>query len=193
MASDPLSQEWTVEEYLAYEQETDSRYEYIDGEIVAMSGGTDKHSLIIANTNGSLWQPLRNSSCRVYSSDMRIKVSNSKYLYPDLTVVCGQAEFDEDNHTTLTNPTLVIEVTSPSSESYDKGIKAEFYRSVSSVQAYLVIDQHQINAQLYLRQVDSWLLKQFDEIKQTIPLLFLNYNLPLSDVYFDIDLESANE
>ena len=190
MASNPLPQKWTVEEYLAYEEEMDTRYEYIDGEVVAMSGGTDKHSLIIANITGSLWQPLRKSPCRVYSSDMRIKVSQSKYLYPDLSVVCGQAQFDEDNHTTLTNPTLVIEVTSPSSESYDKGIKAEYYRNLPSVKAYLVIDQHQMKAQLFLRQTDSWLLTQYDELKQSIPLPFVDYNLPLRDIYFDIELEN---
>lgn len=189
MATNPIPQKWTVEAYLAHELETGIRHEYVDGEIFAMSGGTDKHSLIIANITGALWQKGRQSSCRVYSSDMRVKISDTKYLYPDLSVVCGESTFDDDRHTQLTNPTLVVEVTSPSSQSYDKGIKAEYYRTLSSLQAYLVIDQHQIQAQLFQRQSQGWLLRQFNLIQQAIPLNFLNYDLPLHDVYFDISFD----
>lgn len=191
MARNPVPEKWTVTDYLEYEVESGIRHEYIDGEIFAMSGGTDKHSLIIANINGSLWQSAKETDCRVYSTDMRVKVSETKYLYSDLSIVFGTAQFDDDNHTMLTNPTVVIEVTSDTSESYDKGIKAEFYRSIESLQAYLVIDQDRIQAQIFTREPDSWRFQQYNDIQQII--LLPDLELPLSDVYFDIRFDdSAN-
>lgn len=189
MASDPIQRKWTVADYLAYELETDTRYEYIDGQIYAMSGGTDKHSIITTNTSSVLWQATQKSSCRVFNNDMRVKINDTKYLYPDVSVVCGQAKFADANQTMLLNPTVAIEVTSASSEAYDKGTKAEYYRNLSSVQAYLVIDQHRVYAQLSTRQEDSWLLRDYDNLDQEIPLTVLNYDLSLHDVYLDIVFE----
>ena len=185
--SDPLPKKWLVDVYLTYEERSDIRHEYIDGEVRTIPDATDTHSLISSNIKGSLWQKTRETSCRIYSSEMRVKVSETKFLYPDLSIVCGNAEFADENRTMITNPTLVIEVTSPLSESYDKGIKADYYQSLPSLQAYLIIDQHQIQAQLYVRQGDDWLLRRFHDLNRSIPLL--NFDLPLSDIYFDIHFD----
>lgn len=157
MARNPVPEKWTVADDLTYEVKSGIRHEYVDGEIFAMSGGTDKHSLSIANINGSLWQSAKETDCRVYSTDMRVKVSETKYLYPDLSIVCGTAEF---------------------------------YRSIESLQAYLVIDQDRIQAQIFTREPDSWRFQQYNDIQQIIPLPDLE--LPLSDVYFDIRFDESD-
>ena len=96
MASDPVKRRWTVEEYLAYEVETGIKHEYIDGEIYAMSGGSGDHALIMMNCGAELNLQLRGSQCRVYSSDLKVKISATKYVYPDLSVVCGDAEYTDE-------------------------------------------------------------------------------------------------
>lgn len=190
MASNPIPHKWTVEAYLAYEQETDMRYEYIDGEIYAMAGGTENHSLITANALTEVGYQLRGSACRAYTSDMRAKISDIKYVYPDFSVVCGEAEFADDNHTMLINPIMSVEVMSPSSANYDKGLKGDFYRSLSSLKAYLLLDQNRIFAQLYTLQDTGWLLQQFDQAEMTIPLKAIHCTLPLTEVYRNIVFES---
>ena len=134
---------------------------------------------------------LRGSSCRAYTSDLKAKISDIKYVYPDFSVVCGEAEFSDDNHTMLTNPILVVEVTSPSSMNYDKGLKADYYRSLSSLKAYLLLDQNQVFAQLYKRHETGWLLQEFDQLDMSIPLTAINCNLPLAEVYRGIVFESS--
>ena len=121
----------TVEEYFAFDETSEIRHEYIDGEIIPMTGGTLNHGMIMANANGALWQRLRGSDCRIISSDMRNRISPTRYVYPDFCVVCGEATTDE-RAVTLWNPTLVGEVTSPSSIDRDRGEKRHYYQSIPS-------------------------------------------------------------
>jgi len=188
MASNPI-RKWTVEDYLAFDEESDIKHEFMDGEIYAMSGGTRKHSVIIANISGALWQATKGTTCRTHSSEMRVKIGED-YFYPDVSAVCETEEFEDEKELALLNPTVVIEVTSKSSQNFDKGIKADLYRSLDSVQAYLVVEQNQCFAQLSTRHDEGWLLRQFDQIHQSIPLAVLNLNLPMSDVYLDVEFES---
>ena len=185
--ADQIKKYWTVEEYLAFEQESDVKYEYIDGEIYAMSGCTDKHSSIAVNCTTELGIQTRGKKCRVFNSDMKVKVSDIKYVYPDFSVVCGPAEFSDDKHTMLKNPTLVAEVMSESSVDYDKGSKADYYRGLPSVQAYLVIDQEKVFAQLYTRQASGWHLREYTTLNDVIPLDNINCSLQMSEIYRDID------
>lgn len=187
MEREPVKRHWTVEEYLAYEEETHMRYEYIDGEIYAMAGGSDKHSIIKANCTVEVGVQLRGKSCRLYDSDMKVKISDIKYVYPDFSVVCGQAKFSDDTHTMLLNPTFVLEVVSPSSEQYDKVVKLEYYRSLPSVQAYLILDQERVFAQLSTRQDNGWLLREFTDLESTVPLEVINPQLNLAEAYRDIE------
>jgi Uma2 family endonuclease len=169
MVTNQVPRYWTVEEYLAYEEETGIKHEYIDGEIYAISGGTNKHSRIAANCIIAVGKRLKNP-CHINTSDMRVKISDIKFVYPDFSVVCGEATFDDENETKLINPTFVAEVISPSSESYDRGMKSEFYRSLPSLQAYLLLDQKRVHAQLYTRHEAGWLLREFIELDAVIPL-----------------------
>ncbi len=189
MASNPIPRKWTVEEYFALEAESDIRHEFVDGDIFAMAGGTENHSLITGNTFLAIGQRVRGSHFRMHTSDMRVKISETKYLFPDFSVICGKAEFTDDKRTTLTNPTLCVEVTSPSSMGYDKNLKGDFYRSIDALQHYLVLDQGQIYARLYTRLEKGWLLQEFTNISDTLPLPALSLNVPLSEIYSDITFE----
>ncbi|MAU08210.1 MAG: hypothetical protein CL607_00190 [Anaerolineaceae bacterium] len=189
MAMEPVKRKWTVQEYLDYEQETGIKHEYIDGEIYAMSGGTDRHSTIAVNCMAHLANELRDSQCRVHSSDMRVKINDLKYVYPDFSVVCGRAEFADEGRTMLRNPTLVAEVMSPSSKGYDSNAKAHDYRSLESVQLYMLIDQDRTHVQLYSRREGEWLFTEYTKLSDVVPLDALGCTLPLSEIYRNVDVE----
>lgn len=189
MVREPVRRYWTLEEYLEYEEEEGIRHEYIDGEIYAMSGGTDKHSAIIANALIEIGQQLRGTDCQIRTSDMRVKINESVYVYPDFSMVCGKLEFADAKHTMLTNPILVAEVISASSANYDKGAKADYYRSLPSLQAYMIIEQSKVAVQLYTRQNNSWSLQEFKKLDISIPLEMIGCHLPLSEIYRNINFE----
>jgi len=190
MASEPIQRKWTVEEYLVYEREMDIKHEYIDGEIYAMSGGTDKHSRIASNCITELSLKLRESNCHVHTSDMRVQVSKTKYVYPDFSVVCGQAQFSDESNTNLLNPILVGEVMSPSSLGYDQGLKSQFYRSLSSLKYYLLVDQGRVHIQLYTLQENGWLLQEFTDLEVTLALDSIGVQLPISEIYRGLEFDS---
>lgn len=185
MAIDSIRQ-MTVEEYFAFDEASDIRYEYIDGEVIELTGGTIYHGIIMANASGELRQLLKGSDCRVISSDMRNRVSPTRYLYPDFSVVCGEPETDE-RAVNLWNPTLVGEVTSPSSIERDRGDKLRFFQSIASLQMYLVIDQHQVYVELYERMDDGWQRREYYDLEATVPLRILNCDLPLAEIYAGIE------
>ena len=186
MAIDSIRQ-MTVEEYLAFDEATEDRYEYIDGEIIPVSGGTLYHGIIMANASGELRQLLKETDCRVISSDMRNRVSPTRYVYPDFCVVCGSAATDE-RAVTLWNPTLVGEVTSPSSMDRDRGDKLVYYQSIASLLIYLVIDQQQPLVELYERHDDSWRTEEYAGLDAVIPLPALDCELPLAEIYRGIKI-----
>ena len=177
----------TVAEYLAFELDSEIKHEYIDGEIYPMTGGTMHHAAIMANANGALWQRLLGTDCIIMSSAMRIRISHTRYVYPDLSVVCGEP-LTEYNSLTLLNPTLVVEVTSPSSIAYDRDLKREYYQSIDTLQHYLVIDQHRVMVDFYSRGADgSWRSQQFADIAASLPLAALGCALPLAEIYHRIE------
>ena len=177
----------TVEEYLAWEEKNFEKHEYIDGEVRCMAGATRKHNQIAMNTGSSLWQQLAGSDCFVLSSDMRAKVGETRYVYPDLSVVCGAAQFARENEMELVNPTLVIEVTSPASMDIDRGEKKVLYFDVPSIQAYLIIDQHRVRAELSTRAEDGWHTETYTQLDEGIPLEALGCELALAQVYRGVD------
>ncbi len=185
MAIDGIRQ-MTVEEYIAFDESTDLRYEYIDGEVIELAGGTLYHGFIMANASGALWQRVKGSDCRVISSDMRNRVSPTRYLYPDFSVVCGEPVTDE-RAVNLWNPTLVGKVTSPSSVGRDRGEKLNYYQSIASLRIYLIIDQDRVNVELYERQDDAWQQREYRDLEATVPLMILNCDLPLAEIYAGIE------
>lgn len=191
MAANPRHY-WTAQEFLAFEATSEFKHELIDGDVYDMAGGTGEHSQIAANIIISLGSLLQNSSCRINTSDMMLKVRDDRYFYPDVSVVCGQPEYEDDSRLALVNPILVVEVTSPSSADADRGPRRESYMRLPSVQAYLVIDQHRIYAELYERADVGWRMQVFTSLIDVIPIEALGIELPVAQVYRGIILyESA--
>jgi Uma2 family endonuclease len=151
---------WTPQEYLAWEQDQPTKHEYLDGEIVAMAGASANHNQIVANVLGELRAVLREKPCRVFASDMRLKVpETSLYTYPDASVVCDRPEYEDEKCVTLLNPRVIVEVLSERTESYDRGKKFRYYRSIPSFQDYLLVAQDDAWVEHYVRTADGgWML-----------------------------------
>ncbi len=176
---------WTPETYLAYERDSSVRHEYLAGEIYAMAGASANHNLIVANAIGSLHAQLHQQPCFVYPSDMRLKVKRSElYTYPDISIVCGEPQFEDADSDTLLNPTVIIEVLSPSTEAYDRGKKFQHYRTLTSLQEYVLIAQDSYRVEYYSRQADdSWLLSDVNSLAATLTLLSIHCAVLIEDLY----------
>src|SRR5436190_10717366 len=150
----------TPEQYLEIERKAEYKSEYFRGEMFAMAGGTLAHSLLVGNVMGNLWPRARARSCRTCNSDMRVHIpATGLYTYPDVIVVCGEPQLLDGRNDTLLNPTLIVEVLSPSTEAYDRGRKFEHDRSLDSLQEYLLLSCERVSADLFTRQPDGrWLL-----------------------------------
>ena len=175
----------SVADYLAGERSSDTKHEYYAGEVFAFAGGSEQHNLIIGNVLASLHAQLRKRDCTVYPSDMRVKVSRTGlYTYPDVVVVCGTAQFEDEERDTLLNPTVIIEVLSPSTEKYDRGKKFQNYRTLNSLAEYLLVAQDAYRIEHYIRQPNQqWLLSEATSLDATIELPSINCTLSLADVY----------
>jgi Uma2 family endonuclease len=151
----------TPEEYLALERSSEIKHEYADGEIFAMSGGTRAHSLVAGNVLGEIRAALGERDCEVHGSDMRIKIpATGRYVYPDASVVCGDALFEDEEEDTLLNPKVIVEVLSKSTEPYDRGDKFENYQSLASLREYVLLSQKKVRVEHYSLQADStWVLR----------------------------------
>jgi Uma2 family endonuclease len=181
------------EEYLAIERQSDYRSEYFAGEMFAMSGASEAHNIIAGNLFFALRLALAGKSCQSYISDMRVRIARTGlYTYPDVVVVCGERLFDDTENDTLLNPTLIIEVLSPSTEAYDRGRKFEHYASIPSLQEYVLVNQDQPSVQLYQRiPGDSWRYISHSGIEATVNFtavnaslaLAVNASLALADIY----------
>ncbi len=178
----------TADEYLALERSSEERHEYLDGEMLAMTGGSWEHSLIISNLVAELKQRLRGGPCKVHASEMRIRVPSGDCSYPDVVVVCGPPRFADERRDTVLNPTLLIEVLSPSTESYDRGRKSEGYRTLESLQEYVLAAQDRPSIERYLRQENGfWLLSDIAGLDRSLPLASLGCELPLTVIYDGVE------
>ena len=175
----------TVEEYLALERQASCKSEYFNGEVFAMSGASRRHNLISLNIGAELRAQLQQRPCEVYTSDMRVKISRTGlYTYPDVVVVCEEPTFEDAEVDTLLNPTLLAEVLSKTTEDCDRGGKFEHYRTITSVQEYLLVAQERCHVVHYTRQPDNtWLLAETYDINDHIHLPSLGCDLALSEVY----------
>lgn len=180
----------TPEEYLTMERASEYRHEYYQGEITDMTGASRRHNLIVANVLANLHGQLRNRLCEVYANDMRVKVSASGlYTYPDVIVVCGEAQFEDNEFDTLLNPTVIIEVLSDSTEEYDRGKKFARYRKLDSLLDYLLIAQDRMHVEQFTRQQnDTWLFSEAEQPTAVIRLASIDSELRLATIYEKISL-----
>jgi Uma2 family endonuclease len=183
-------QRYTPEEYLALERQAQCKSEYDAGDILAMAGASRWHNLIVANVVGELRAQLKGHPCATYPSHMRVKVSaTGLYTYPDVTVVCGEARFEDNQQDTLLNPTLIVEVLSESTEAYDRGGKFAHYRKLPSLMEYVLIAQTKPHIEHYVRQPDNrWLLSEADSLSDTLHLPSIDCRLALAEVYDKVDM-----
>ena len=151
----------TPDEYLAFERAAEQKHEYADGKIFAMSGGTREHSLIAGNILAELHGALLERPCEVHGSDLRIKVvATKRYFYPDVSVVCGNPRFEDDTRDSLENPRVIVEVLSYSTERYDRGEKFAHYRTIDSLQDYVLASQAEPLIEHYQRRPDgTWVYR----------------------------------
>lgn len=179
---------YTLEEYLALERSTRTRHEYFRGEVFAMGGASEPHNLIVANVLGELRQHLKGKPCRVYPSDLRVRITaTGLYTYPDVVVVCGQPQLEKPGDTLL-NPTLVVEVLSDATEAYDRGKKSEQYRSLPSLADYLLVAQDRVLVEHYSRQPgDLWLLRAASRLSDRVAVDALGCELPLTEIYLNVE------
>ena len=186
----PTSAPLTPDEYLAFERASEAKHEYVDGQIRAMGGASLEHVTIVGNLSAMLGAQLRGRGCRVLTSDMRVKTPGLVgYVYPDLTVVCGTPRLEDDTFDTLLNPTVIVEVLSPSTRDYDRGEKWERYRQIDSLREYLTVAQDRPHVERYTRQGERfWLLAETADLRDSVELESIGCVLELSGVYDQVGL-----
>ena len=184
MSAQPLPY-YTIEEYLELEEKADYKSEYLDGRILAMSGGTPKHSAIGSNIGREMGNLLKRGPCQVYNSDLRVTIMQTGLMtYPDITVVCGEQHFHPRDKDSLINPTVLFEVLPPSTEPYDRVEKWAHYQKLDSLQAYVLVSQTEARVEQYARLEDSsWKFTVVEGLAASLFLPSLGCALPLAEVY----------
>jgi Uma2 family endonuclease len=179
----------TVEQYLALEAAGDVRYEYLDGQVFAMAGGSPEHAAIAANVIGHLRGVLRDRPCHIFTSDAKVEIeATGLFTYPDVTVVCGDVQRSAKSKDTIINPLLLVEVTSESTEDGDRGGKFAHYRRIPTLREYLVIAQTERFIEHHVRRDDgAWVLTDVRN-DATIALASVGGDLPLDEVYLKVAL-----
>jgi len=172
---------FSPQDYLLMDRLAESKSEYINGEIFAMSGASPAHNLVVGNLIRELGNQLKKRPCRVYPSDLRVQVTDG-YVYPDVSVVCGQPEFsDKDN---LRNPSLIVEVLSPTTADYDLGGKFARYRQLPSLRDYLLVAQDKVHLMHYARRDENhWLLTELSDLQAVLELPGIQCSLAVREVY----------
>ncbi|MBK8551701.1 MAG: Uma2 family endonuclease [Ignavibacteria bacterium] len=173
------------EQYLDIERKAEFKSEYYNGEMFALAGASYIHNKIARNISKSLGNQLTGKECEEFQSDLKVKEIVSKlFTYPDIVVICGEPEFHDDEKDVITNPALIMEVLSKSTENYDRGSKFELYRRIHSLKDYFLVSQEKVSVEYYSRNPDdSWTLKEFNDIDQTIQIKSIDCKLELKEVY----------
>ena len=184
MSAVPTQTRYTADEYLQLERKAAYKSEFHDGQIYAMTGASRKHNLVCVNICRELSQQLKNRPFEAYINDMRVKaVVANNYHYPDIAVVCGPSQFEDAQFDTLLNPTVLLEVLSPSTEAYDRGGKFAAYRKITSLQEYFLIAQDQPSIERYLRQGDVWMMTEAVGLEAAMEIESIDCLLSLREVY----------
>lgn len=175
----------SVEEYLAFERASEEKHGLVEGTIVAMSGASMTHNRVVLDTATLLAQSLRGGPCEPFAGDMRVKVEAlDQYTYPDVVVVCGEPELEDEHFDTLTNPVVIVEVLSPSTERHDRGAKARGYREIPSLQALVLLAQDEPFAEVYERHGDGfWRFHDVQGLDAVLELPAIDARLPMAEIY----------
>jgi len=186
--------ELSFEEWLEGERASlEGRSEYVGGEVVAMTGASAEHNVIVTNLIGELHSQMKGCPCQVYANDMKVRIESADAAkYPDLVALCGEQVFQDGRRDVLLNPGLIVEVLSDSTEAYDRGDKFALYRQIPSLTEYLLVSQHRVQVDLYTRGAEGrWFLRAFDALTDNVPLTSVDCTLALAEVYDKVDVESV--
>ncbi len=194
-AAEKLDLLMTREEYAVFEAGADRRHEFFQGTVVAMAGGSEGHSLLTANVIRRLGNAFDARPCRVYDSNMRVRIeSTGLETYPDASVVCGPSKFADLSRQALLNPVMLMEVLSPGTEDYDRGKKFWHYRHLESLKIYVLVSQSEPLVEVFIRRTGNdaeWLLRTFQGIDSVMKLDPLDVSIPLRDIYAKTSVEGA--
>jgi Uma2 family endonuclease len=183
------TQTMTVEEYLHLDEtDAENRYEYVDGQVYLMAGGTFNHSTISGNIYSVLRNLLQGKPCRVYNSDIKVQISQKRYFHPDITVTCDQR--DRGTGDLLQSPRVVFEVLSPSTEISDRTWKLQNYLALPTLEVYILVSAKAFTMEMYHKEHGKWIYNMY-EANATIELPSLGLQFPLSDAYTDIVLDET--
>ncbi|MGI4791791.1 MAG: Uma2 family endonuclease [Janthinobacterium lividum] len=187
MASLPKTR-YTPEQYLEIDRKAEHRSEYVNGEIRAMAGASREHNLIVTNLVRELSLRLRGQPCETYSNDMRVTISLVRYAYPDVVIACNHPQFIDGQLDTLTNPSVIIEVLSSTTQNDDRSWKFAHYRRLATLTDYVMLSQYQPFAEHYARQSDNqWVLTELSGLEAVLLLPSLGCELSLADIYERIE------
>lgn len=181
---------YTIQEYLEMENEALEKHEYYKGEIFAMSGAGARHNIISVNILISLGISLKGKKCRPYGSDMRVNIpENSLFTYPDISIFCGEVITLREDENTAIQPTVIIEILSPSTRNYDRGEKFMLYRAIPSLKEYILVDSESIHVEHFaINKEGLWQLKEHNTSQEKIFIETLDLRLPLKEIYEDSQL-----
>ncbi|MBZ0303712.1 MAG: Uma2 family endonuclease [Anaerolineae bacterium] len=185
----------TEAEYLAFERRSEIKHQYLHGEVYAMTGASRAHNLICTYALASLATQMRHRKGEIYPGQMRVKIpATGLYTYPDISVVCGEPKFADGEFDTLLNPALIIEVLSPSTESFDRGRKFQHYRQLASLQEYVLISQDSPRVERFLRQENAdWVFTDAVGLESSLELPSIGCTLTLAGVYEKVTFEAGEQ
>jgi len=182
---------YSPEDYLTLEETADAKSEYIDGEILPMAGGSTNHNQIAGNVYAELNFAFKKLDYRVFMSDVRIWIPKRHiYTYPDVMVIAGEPDYDNNRTDTVTNPKIIIEVLSKSTQGYDRSGKFEAYRTIPTFEEYLLFDQTKVYVEHFSKtEAKQWLFREYDESDEVIALSCVDFQISLADAYNKVKFE----
>ncbi len=183
----------SAEEYLRLERLAETRSEYVNGEIVAVAGGTFDHDAICAAVQSSLWRQLQGRPCRVFTANMKVRIDKANvFRYPDVSGLCGPILHHDKHHDAYCNPAVVFEVLSPSTEAYDRGEKFTLYRMLDSIFEYVLVCQDRMEVEVWTRGGEGvWSSVVYNEPADSFTLRTLNCTLTLAEIYERVEFGAA--
>ncbi|MEO7263943.1 MAG: Uma2 family endonuclease [Ferruginibacter sp.] len=182
---------YSIEEYLEIENVETEKHEYYQGEIFAMSGPKVNHNIIAGNVFVALANKLKGKPCRPFNSDQRIHIEkNTLFTYPDISVICGDPVTRNNDEWNILNPTVIIEILSPSTKNYDRGEKFKLYRDIASLKEYILIDSVTINAEAFhINDHGNWELQEYKFMAQNLAFISLQISIELEEIYEGVKME----
>jgi len=184
----------TIEEYLAFERESDGKHEYFKGEVFAMSGAGTRHNIIFSNLFIELGTKLKGKPCMPFGSDMKVHIpENTLFTYPDISIFCGdKKQIDEEEFSI--GPSVIIEILSPSTKNYDRGGKFKLYRDIPSLKEFILIDTESVSIEAFrLNTTNHWELEEYKNIKDDLPIPSIDVSVSLSLIYANTKLNPSND